>query len=126
MGNTLWVGLGGFIGSILRYAAGGFVNRIAFGSVFPYGTFIVNAAGCLAVGLLAGIAETRGFFSEQTKMFLFVGVIGGFTTFSTFAFESLQLLKGSQGILAMINLVFQCVLGLAGVWAGQAISRLVS
>ena len=126
MGNILWVGLGGFIGSIFRYAVDGFITRVAFGSVFPYGTFLVNAVGCLTIGFLAGIVESRGVFSEPIKMFLFIGLIGGFTTFSAFAFESLQLFKESQSILAILNLVFQPVIGLGGVWAGQTISRFVS
>jgi len=126
MGNILWVGLGGFIGSIFRYAVDGFFTRVAFGSVFPYETFLVNAVGCLTIGFLAGIAESRGVFSEPIKMFLFIGLIGGFTTFSAFAFESLQLFKESQSILAIFNLVFQPVIGLGGVWAGQTISRFVS
>ena len=125
MVNLVWVGLGGFIGSILRYLLGGFVNRLEIGALFPFGTLVVNVVGCLAIGFLVGMADSKGFLSLQGRLLLFTGVLGGFTTFSTFAYETVQLFRVSQGAMAAINIFLQGAFGLGGVWVGETVSRWV-
>ena len=126
MGKGLLVGLGGFIGSMLRYELGGMLNRLKQGAAFPYETLVINVLGCLAIGVLAGLSESRGIFSGSTRAFLFIGVLGGFTTFSTFGYETFQLLRDGQRGPAMVSVALQIVLGIGAVWAGHALSRLVA
>jgi len=120
----VWVGLGGFLGASARYYLGGWLNDLSPGSLFPYETLVINVSGCLGIGLLAGLAELRGLFSPELRLFLMVGILGGFTTFSTFGYETFQLMRDGEVMAASLNVVLQVVLGLAGVWAGYALARL--
>ena len=119
------VGAGGFIGAILRYAVGGWVHNILDNAWFPYGTLVVNVVGCLLIGLLAGLADNRSLFGAEIRLFLFIGILGGFTTFSSFAYETFALARDSQNLAAAINVFAQLLLGLAGVWLGNALARLI-
>ena len=83
MEKILWIGAGGAIGAVLRYVVSGVVQGMARDNVFPYGTLAVNLAGCFLIGLLSILAETRGVFSSEASAFLFIGVLGALTTFST-------------------------------------------
>jgi len=123
MVKALLVGCGGFIGSIARYLVGGAVHRAVGGPVFPYGTAFINVTGCLLIGLLAGLDEARGILSPETRVFLLIGVLGGYTTFSTFGYETWQLLRDGEMLAGGGNVALQIVAGLFGVWAGQAMGR---
>jgi CrcB protein len=116
--KALWVGVGGFLGTVLRYALGGALSRMKMGWTFPVETLVINVAGCLALGFLAGLSDARGVFSGTTRAFLFIGVLGGFTTYSTFGYETFQLLRGGQWSLATASVGLQLVLGIGGVWVG--------
>lgn len=124
MTKLLLVGSGGFIGSSLRYLLGGLVHRVAREAMFPWGTMVVNVLGCLLIGLLAGLAEERGVLGSGARAFLLIGLLGGFTTFSSFGLETLQLLRDGQRVAAAANVIGQVVLGLGAVWAGVALARL--
>jgi CrcB protein len=124
MGQIVLVGIGGFIGSILRYLMSGWVYRILDNPWFPYGTLAVNVLGCLLIGLLAGLAENRSFFTSETRVLVFIGILGGFTTFSAFAYETLSLAKNAQNLAALINVLLEVVLGLVSAWIGNALARL--
>ena len=111
-------GLGGFIGAGLRYAITAWLQQP--GQVrFPWATLAVNVIGCLLIGVLYGLIESRDLFSAHMRTLLLVGVIGGFTTYSTFAFEALMLARqpGLWRPLAYIGL--HLVVGLAAVWSGH-------
>ena len=82
--------------------------------------------GCFTIGLLAGLAESRGVFAGATRAFLFIGVLGGFTTFSSFGYETFQLLRDGQRATAAASSACQVVLGIGAVWAGHALSGLVA
>jgi CrcB protein len=123
--RVLLVGAGGFLGSALRYLVGGAIYRARSGTLFPLDTLIINVTGCLAIGLLAGLAESRGVFSGATRAFLMIGVLGGFTTFSTFGYETFQLARDGQSATALLSVALQVTLGLAAVWTGHGISQLV-
>ncbi len=125
MTKSLLVGFGGFLGSIARYLAGGAVHRLAEGSVLPYGTLFVNVTGCLAIGFLSTLSEARGVLSPEARIFLLIGVLGGYTTFSSFGYETSQLLRGGEMLAAMANVLIQVVAGLGAVWAGGAAARLI-
>ena len=125
MTKVLLAGLGGFLGSSLRYVVGGWVHRMVNGSLFPLGTLVINATGCLVIGFLAGLAETRGVFSGEARVFLLIGVLGGYTTFSTFGYETFQLLRDGQVAMATSSMLLQIVLGIAGVWTGSVLSRIL-
>ena len=113
------VGLGGAAGSIARYLLGGWVTAAAASQAFPFGTFFVNLAGCLAVGLLAGLVERHpGWLAPDLRLLLFVGVLGGFTTFSAFGLDTLQLLRRGEWLLATGYVGGSVLLGLAAVWLG--------
>lgn len=119
------VGIGGFLGSVLRYLVGGWVHRVLDNPWFPYGTLFVNLIGCLIIGFLGGLTETRQVFAPETRLFLFLGVLGGFTTFSSFAYETSAFLNDGQILLASFNVGSQVVLGLVAVWLGSCLSRLI-
>ncbi len=124
MSKLIIIGLGGFLGSVLRYGAGELMSRIPCVSCPPLGTLFVNALGCLLIGMLAGLAEVRGLFALEMRLFLFIGLLGGFTTFSSFGLESIELLRLGNWGMALMNVVVQVLVSLAAVWAGFTISKI--
>jgi CrcB protein len=123
--HLLLVGLGGFVGSSLRFLAGGWVHRMLPATAFPVGTLVVNLCGCLAIGVLGGLADLRQALGPGTRMFLLIGVLGGFTTFSSFAYESFALAQDAEWLRAATNIAVQVVLGLTAAWAGYSAIRLL-
>lgn len=125
MTTALLVGLGGFIGSASRYLISGAVQKYASNSWFPYGTMTVNILGCLIIGLLAGLAESRGIFTSESRAFVFIGVLGGFTTFSSFTYDTTSLIHNGQYIGAAVNVLTQVVIGLAATFIGYYVTARV-
>lgn len=124
MASLLLVALGGAFGAALRYLLSGLISR-SFESAFPAGTLGVNLLGCFAVGLLwEPLAHTA--LSPHARTFFLIGVLGAFTTFSTYGIESVNLLRAGDLRLALLNLVLSNVLGIAFVLLGLAASRLAS
>jgi fluoride exporter len=123
--NILLVGFGGFIGSIARYLASGYVQQSTKSIDFPYGTLAVNVIGCFIIGFLAQLAESRGAFTSESRLFVFVGILGGFTTFSSFGNETLNLARDSQMMNALANIGANVILGLFAVWLGRTVSYLI-
>ncbi len=122
MAVPLLIALGGAIGSVARYALAGVVHRFT-PAYFPYGTFAVNVAGCLVFGLVFALGEERFVIGPPARAFLLVGVLGGFTTFSSFTFETFQLLRDGELLLAGANAVGQVLIGLAAFWTGMTVVR---
>lgn len=125
MTNIFLVGFGGFVGSILRYLASGYVQQAAKSIDFPFGTLAVNVIGCFVIGFLAQLAESRGVFTSESRSFVFVGILGGFTTFSSFGNETLNLARDSQMMNALANVGANVILGLFAVWLGRTVSYLI-
>jgi CrcB protein len=119
--NLLAIALGGAIGSVARYLLSTFVLRMS-GTLFPLGTFVVNVIGCLVFGAIAGATTQRVELTPATRLFLLTGILGGFTTFSSYAFESFVLVRDGQILWAAMNVAGQVVAGLAGMWAGYVIT----
>jgi len=115
--------MGGFLGSALRFMVSGWVQRAVPFSTFPYGTMVVNVVGCLCIGFLGGLVEFRQLFDPGQRLFLIIGVLGGFTTFSTFAFETLELARDAELIRAAANIFLQVVIGCAAAMAGYIGAR---
>jgi len=116
------VGTGGFIGSVLRYTVSGLVHRAIPFSGFPYGTLVVNLVGCLVLGLLAGLAESRQVIGPELRIFLFLGLLGGFTTFSTFAYEGVELIHHGEFAKVLASVAVHVLVGFLAVWFGHAIT----
>jgi CrcB protein len=123
--KILWIGIGGFAGAILRYLACGHVQKWTANSHFPYGTIVVNLVGCLIIGLLSWLADTRDIFTVEMRSFVFIGLLGAFTTFSTFSNETLGLIQDAKGDMAIVNIGTHLVLGLTAVWGGRVLGRLI-
>jgi len=124
------VALGGALGSGARWLLTGWVQRRASGAsgplaLFPAGTLAVNLLGCFAVGLLATLFQERLAASAELRTFVLVGVLGGFTTFSAFGFETFALARAGNLALAAVNALGSVALGLAGVWLGVALARVL-
>ena len=122
MKQTMLVGAGGFVGAILRFKLGGLVLERTAGWRFPLSTLIVNLSGCLAAGLLMGLVEKRALFSADTRLFLFVGVLGGFTTFSAFGMETLALIQRHELRCAVLNVAASVCFGLLALWFGLKVA----
>lgn len=122
MQKWLLIALGGGLGSVMRYAVHGWVQR-ALGSAFPWGTFVVNMTACLAIGLLAGLFTGPQIMREEYRLGLIVGVLGGYSTFSTFGLETFHLANDREFALAAINVVVSCAVGLIAVWIGYRVSE---
>jgi fluoride exporter len=122
MGKLFLAGIGGFVGSALRYAVTGFVQNSSGSIRFPFGTLAVNLVGCIFIGLLSQLAETRGVFNAEALTLIFIGVLGGFTTFSAFGNETINLSRDGENALAVLNIVSHLVLCLGAVWLSRAIA----
>jgi fluoride exporter len=124
MFRSFLVFIGGGIGAVFRYLLAGWIYKV-IGSDFPYGTLVVNVLGCFVIGLFLTMAEDRFLISPSVRTFVAVGIIGGFTTFSTFNFETLELLKDGAIAFALLNVVASVVVGLSATWAGAIIGRII-
>ena len=121
--NILLVAIGGATGSVCRYLVSSAVLR-AFGTLFPAGTFIVNALGCLAFGAIAGVAHERVTLTPEARALLLAGLLGGFTTFSSYMNESFVLVREGQFLWAALNLGGQVVVGFSAFWAAFSLASL--
>lgn len=121
----LLVGVGGFLGSIFRYVLSGWVHRILDNPWFPYGTLAVNVTGSLVIGFLAGLVDSRSLFSSEARLFVFIGLLGGFTTFSSLTIETFSLARSAQLLAAAMNVTLQLFVGLVAVWLGNLLARLM-
>jgi fluoride exporter len=122
VGKVLLAGIGGFIGSALRYAIAGLVQNSSGSIRFPFGTLVVNLLGCAAIGFLSQLAETRGVFTAEARILIFIGVLGGFTTFSAFGNETINLWRDSENALAAANVTAHLVFCLGAVWLSRALA----
>ena len=113
------IGAGGFIGAVLRYLVSGWVHRLADSYNFPYGTLAVNLIGCLFIGACSQLDELHAVFAPQWRIFLFIGLFGAFTTYSTFGNETYNLMADRRLLPALANVAIHVVFGLAAVWAGR-------
>jgi CrcB protein len=100
------------------------VHRFLPFQTFPFGTLVVNLVGCFAIGVLGGLAETRHLFAPEFRMFVFIGVLGGFTTLSTLGYETYALMRNSEYLLAGLNVGLQVIGGLTLVWLGWVLSTI--
>ena len=122
MKGILLVALGGAIGSVARYKASGWVLHHTIDWRFPAGTFTVNVVGCLLAGVLAGLAEKQDLLSPETRLLLFTGILGGFTTFSAFGLETMHLLRRGDVLIAGANVLLSVAAGLLALWLGLAMA----
>ncbi|HEX6186303.1 MAG TPA: fluoride efflux transporter CrcB [Pyrinomonadaceae bacterium] len=122
--RLLLVGLAGLAGTLCRYwLSGAFVRR--YGEAFPAGTLAVNLLGCFAAGLLFHFMQERHAFSETARAAVFVGLLGGFTTFSSYGLQTFTLLREGQFGFAALNVVASNLLGVLAVFAGYALAKLL-
>ena len=119
--HILWVGFGGAIGSILRYLVSYFTYAKAGKEylTFPWPTFIVNLFGCLLIGLLVGLSQKHVSFDDQLKLFLITGFCGGFTTFSAFSLENMQMYQSGHYLTLGLYVLSSVLLGILLVWLGM-------
>src|ERR1700691_2027525 len=116
--GALFVALGGGIGSVARYLVSGwFASR--FGPAFPYGTFVINITGSFIIGVFLAFAQQRVSLSPYWRLFFAVGFVGGYTTFSTFEYESVRLLQEGEMLLGALYLVGSVVTGAVGAVSGS-------
>jgi CrcB protein len=121
----LFVGAGGFAGALLRYLISGYVQQALQSAAFPWGTLVVNVVGCFAIGLLSQLVETHGLLAADTRAMLLPGFLGGFTTFSTFGNETMNLFRDAESPFALANVGANVLLGLGAVWAGRTLAVLI-
>jgi fluoride exporter len=122
--KLLLVGFAGFIGTLGRYGLSGVIAR-RYGETFPLGTLAVNLVGCFLVGLLFYLMQERYLVNQNVRSIILIGLLGGFTTFSSLGLQTFTLLQDNEIALAALNLVASNVLGLFLVWAGYTLARVL-
>jgi CrcB protein len=118
--SLLYVAIGGALGSVSRYLVGTWTQSASHSIDFPYGTLTVNLVGCFIIGFLSQLAETRSVFTPETRALVFIGILGGFTTFSSFGNDTLNLLRDGEAFNALANISANVILGLLLIWLGRA------
>ena len=124
MRNLIIIGLGGFLGAILRSSVSDLVQHWFKNVNFPYGTLVVNLLGCFLLGSLSQAAELKGLLSPEARAFMFIGLLGAFTTFSTFGNDTVSLIRKGEEVLSLLNIGLHLGLGLSAVWLGQSLVSL--
>ena len=117
------VGAGGFVGSALRFALGGALQRTIPMGGFPIGILVVNVLGCTAIGVFSGLAESRDFVTAELRLFIVVGLLGGFTTYSTFANDGVAMLRDQAFGEALASVALHVLVGFAAVWFGHRLTN---
>lgn len=115
--RVIWIGAAGFLGTILRYWVDGWISRLTAGG-FPWGTFAINVSGCFLIGLLTTILSERVIPHPTVRIAVTFGFIGSYTTFSTFAYETLHQLQNGATKLALVNVICSVILGIGAAWVG--------
>ena len=123
LANCLVVGMGGFVGAIVRFVLGRWAAQ-KWGADFPYGTLLINVSGSFVLGLFASLS-TRLAWNDSMRLLIAIGFLGAFTTFSTFAFETFELVRQASLIRAAANVIGSFALGLLAVYLGVVVSRLL-
>lgn len=125
MDRIFFVGIGGAVGSILRYLVSGWVQDASRSPSFPFGTLAVNVIGCFVIGVLSYLADARGLLTPELRALFVVGVLGGFTTFSSFGNETMALVRDGQWLYTMVNIGASLIFGLGAVWLGRTAMALI-
>lgn len=123
MANILWIGLGGFLGANARFWLGSLVNRW-LGTGFPWATGLVNLSGAFLIGIIATLFIDRSVENEALRLFLIVGILGGYTTFSSYMFEAITLMEQGRWLPATAYLLGSTVLGILACVAGVLVARI--
>ena len=119
------VGIGGFLGSVLRFWLGSFIGG-RLGARFPYGTFVINVTGSFLIGMVLAVLATKAHWNSNWRYLIPIGFIGGYTTFSAFEYETFQLFQDGQLLTAMLNIALSVVIGFVGVWVRVVAGRIIS
>jgi CrcB protein len=122
LSSVFYVALGGALGSVSRYLLGTWTQSISKSIDFPYGTLVVNLIGCFIIGVVSQLAETRGVFTPEMRALVFIGILGGFTTFSSFGNDTVNLLRDGDAFNALANVGANVILGLLLVWLGRVVA----
>ena len=125
MRALILVGMGGCIGAIARYLVAGWVQQLSNTAWFPFGTLTVNIVGCFVIGMAGGASENMNLLTPSTRLFALIGILGSFTTFSTFGYETLMLVRDGEALAALTNVGLHTILGLCAAWVGFALASLV-
>jgi len=120
------VGLGGSLGAILRFVVEACVNSLISKSIFPFGTLIVNLLGCLVIGFLFGVIVVSGRIGPRARLLFITGFLGALTTFSSFGYETFELITRHEITTALLSVLVQVLVGIFAVWAGYVFSRLLA
>jgi len=124
VGKYFAVGIGGFVGSIARFWLATYVGQ-RMGTRFPYGTFLINVSGCFLIGLVMTILTERTHLNPTYLYLIPIGFIGGYTTFSTFEYETLRAIQDGQFTIGLLNIVLSVVVGFVMVWTGALVGKAV-
>lgn len=122
--TLLIIGLGGFLGSISRYGISLLTTNI-WGNAFPWGTFAVNIIGSFLIGIIYGLAVQNNWLTADMRLFLAIGFCGSFTTFSTFSYDTLQLINSGQLLFTLLYVAGSILLGLLAIWGGILSTKLL-
>jgi len=119
MKACFFVAMGGCCGALCRWGMGNWIDQLRGSSVsFPLGIFLVNVLGCFLFGIFFGMGETRGWMSDNLRLLIFTGFLGSFTTFSTFSWNTLELIRSGQPGVAFLNIGLSVMVGMLGAWGG--------
>lgn len=123
MMNYLWIGVGGGLGGMLRYWLSGVLDR-RFGETFPVGTLVVNVSGSCVIGFFAAMTapDGRWLVNPAVRQFVMIGILGGYTTFSSFSLQTLNLAREGEWLWAGLNVLASVAVCLVAVWAGHAVA----
>ncbi len=125
MAKWIWVLIGGALGTGCRYGLSSFIYSLIIKPTFPYANLIINVSGSFVIGLLAELFDRKILVSPVVRVALLTGVLGGYTTFSSFSLETLSLLRDGEWLLAFVNVAGSVMLGLFAVWMGVRLAQLL-
>jgi fluoride exporter len=121
--NKYWmVGIGGLVGSVARFWLGGVISQ-RMGARFPYGTFVINCTGCFLIGLVMALIAEKGYANSMWRYLIVIGFLGGYTTFSSFEYETFRAVQDSEGFVALLNAFGSLGIGFLSVWLGAITGR---
>lgn len=124
MHKTILIAVAGLVGTLMRYWLSGYVAK-QYGETFPWGTMAVNLIGCLLAGAVFYLAEERLLLSPTLRTMIMIGLLGGFTTFSSFGLQTFTLLRDGEIVLALLNVTTSNILGVFMVWLGYVVGRVL-